>query len=40
MSGHRSDMSGLDRICPVWGPDMSSQTGSRAAKKVDQEARR
>jgi hypothetical protein len=28
MPGLRSNMSGLGRICLVWGPTMSGQTGS------------
>jgi hypothetical protein len=39
MSGLKSDMSGLDRICPVWGPDMSGhqnfmQQKSRSGAKT------
>jgi hypothetical protein len=33
MSGLRLDMSGLDRICPIWGPDMSGHQKLRAAEK-------
>jgi hypothetical protein len=33
MSGLRSDMFGLGRICPVWGPDMSDHQKLRAAEK-------
>jgi hypothetical protein len=33
MSGLRSDMSGLGRICPVWRPDMSDHQKFRAAEK-------
>jgi hypothetical protein len=33
MSGLRSDMSGLGRICPSRGPDMSGQQKLHVAKK-------
>jgi hypothetical protein len=33
MSGLRSDMSGLDRICLVWGLDMSGHQKLHAAEK-------
>jgi hypothetical protein len=33
MSGLRSDMFELGKICPVWGPDMSGQNGSHATEK-------
>jgi hypothetical protein len=33
MSGLRSDMSGVGRICLVWGPDVSDQQKFCAAEK-------
>jgi hypothetical protein len=33
MSSLRSDMSGLGRICLVWGPNMSDHQKLRAAEK-------
>jgi hypothetical protein len=47
MSGLRSDMSGLGRICPVWEPDMSGLGAgyvrlleTSRSEKVDRESRR
>jgi hypothetical protein len=33
MSGLKSDMSGLCRICPVWGPDICPVTKNFAQQK-------